>query len=320
MRTYYDVKEKLLEQSYQNKISMVGEFELSKNCNFNCEMCYAKSLDKNLSREEWIDIFKQAYNNGMLYALLTGGEVFLQPDFLYLYSYLFDLGVKISIYTNGSMLTDKILDFLSKKPPELIAITLYGYNETSYQKFTGTNSFKDVSRNIDKLLSNNLNVVLRTIPLPQIYNNLDKVINFAKEKQLQMSYFLYVSKTNDEVIRLNPEELLDFKNQMKKAFPSKTESSKSHYCSAFKNGFFVNHSGFMQGCAMMPTPSDKITNNFKELYIKLGKEWNELLKQSPCKNCSIKDNCFTCLARRYLEGNVFACSDYLKEFAEMNTK
>lgn len=319
MKSYYEMKDRLLKQAYQNNIPIVGEFELSGNCNFNCEMCYAKSNTKNLSKEKWIDIFDQAYNNGMLYALLTGGEVFLQPDFLYLYNYLFDLGVKLTVYTNGSLLTNEILETLAKKPPELIAITLYGYDKESYEEFTGKNAFEDVSNTIDLLQSKDLNVALRTIPLPSIYKNLDKIINFAKEKKLPMGYFLYVSKSNPDMKRLTTEELLDFKNRMMESFPNDSPSNKTYHCGAFKNGFFINHKGYMQGCAMMPIPSAKVTNNFKELFDQLGEKWQEFVEQSPCTNCSLKDNCFTCIARRYLEGNVFACSDYLKDFAKVNT-
>jgi len=316
MNTYNEIKERLLDYAYHNNIPMVGEFELTGHCNFSCEMCYAKSNTQDLTTEEWINIFNQAQTHGMLYALLTGGEIFSRPDFVYLYEYLFDLGIKITLYTNGSMLPNSVLEALTKRPPELIAITLYGHDEPSYKAFTKSNSFSDVSKNIDLLKSKNLNVVLRTIPLPIIYKELDKIISFAKEKKLHLGHFLYVSKSNPQMKRLNAKQLLDFELRIKKAFPTKSKTTKAERCGAFKTGFFINHIGVMQGCAMMPKPSRKIDNNFKEVYDKLQKQWNALVEQSPCKDCSIKNNCFTCLANRYLEGNMFACSDYLKDFAK----
>jgi len=316
MNSYNKLKEQLLDYAYKNEIPLVGEFELTGNCNFNCEMCYAKSNETDLTKEEWINIFHQAQSAGMLYALLTGGEIFLRPDFIYLYESLYDEGVKITLYTNGSTLPKKVLAALEKRPPEFIAITLYGYDEASYLVFTKSNSFQNVSKNIDLMKSKNLNVMLRTIPLPKTYLNLDKIIAFAKEKKLHLGHFLYVSNNNNNVTRLTPKELQDFDNRMNAAFPVKPQVASSKRCGAFKYGFFINHKGMMQGCPMMPVPTEKVTDNFKEVFERLSVQWKELLAKSPCRNCNLKDNCFSCLAHRYLEGNMFACSEYLEECAE----
>jgi MoaA/NifB/PqqE/SkfB family radical SAM enzyme len=317
MSDYRGLKRKLLQNAYDNNIPIVGEFELLGNCNFNCAMCYAKTHDKSLSSEEWLDIFKQAYDNGMLYALLTGGEVFLRPDFLRLYNALFDMGVKISIYTNGSKLSEEILETLKKKRPELIAITLYGHDIESYQEFTGIDAFKNVDQAIEKLLAAKLPLRLRTLPMPMIYQNLDKMIEYAKSKNLSLNYFLYIAKTANEFERLSVQELKDFDRRMKKAFLNENtlEDDESH-CGAFKYGYFINHQGYMQGCALMPIPTKKVEGNFMEVFMELKAKWDEYLEGSPCKNCAINKDCFTCLAKRYLEGNMFACSDYLKDYAK----
>ncbi len=318
MTNYSDLKNRILNFAYNNNIPITGEFEIIGNCNFDCSMCYAKSHDPNLSTDEWLKIFDQAHENGMLYALLTGGEVFLRPDFLILYKHLYDLGVKITIYTNGSILPENVLEELSIRQPEMIAITLYGYNQISYHEFTKTDSFNKVMTNIDRIISKKLNLVLRTIPLPTIYENLDKVIEIAKEKNLHLGYFLYVSKVKEDVKRLDASQLIDFERRMKIAFPVKSNSEVVYRCGALKNGFFVNHKGYMQGCSMMPIPSRKIEGNFLEVFLDLQKQWQELLDKSPCTNCDINKSCFTCLARRFLEGNVFSCSSYLKDYAMRN--
>jgi radical SAM protein with 4Fe4S-binding SPASM domain len=316
MVNYKELKKRLLSDAYNNNIPIVGEFELLGNCNFNCSMCYAKTSDNSLSTEEWKSIFKQAYDNGMIYALLTGGEVFLRPDFLILYNYLFDMGVKITIYTNGSKLTDEILDLLQKKKPEMIAITLYGYDKDSYKLFTGIDAFLDVDKNIDKIKNAKLPLALRTIPMPLIYKNIDLIIDYAKSKGLTLGYFLYVSKPRADVERLSTAELLDFERKMRKENSGKKDLSNPRYCGAFKNGFFINHKGYMQGCSLMPIPTKKVGLDFKEVFQELRKAWGDLLSKSPCSTCDVNKSCFTCLAKRYLEGNMFACGEYLRDYAE----
>lgn len=81
--TWGKLGDKLLKQANQMRIPIGGQFELTSRCNLKCKMCYVScpSNDKNaLSREhsadEWIKIAKEARDAGMLYLLLTGGEVF----------------------------------------------------------------------------------------------------------------------------------------------------------------------------------------------------------------------------------------------------
>ena len=316
MTSYNELKNNILEYAYEQKIPVSGEFELTSACNFACEMCYAKGNDKSLSKENWIKIFDMAQSAGLLYALLTGGEIFSHPDFIFLYEYLYDLGVKITLYTNGSLLSLEILECLKKRPPEMVAITLYGYDEESYQAFTKVNSFKMVDKTIDLLKKAKINLALRTIPLPLIYQNLDNIIAYAKSKNLKLGYFLYVSKfKNDDLSRLTAKELLDFEKRIKEAFKFKPSSHKSK-CGAFRNGYFINHKGYMQGCPMMANPTEKVEDDLLLTFLHLQEEWMKLLEMSPCKSCELNNSCMTCLARRHLEGNVFKCSSYLKEIAE----
>ncbi|MFW5794486.1 MAG: radical SAM protein [Bacillota bacterium] len=316
MPTYNELKRKLLDYAYQTNVLLTAEFEITSSCNFSCEMCYAKKRDSQLTTKQWFDIFDMAYDNGMLFALLTGGEIFNRPDFIKIYNYLYDLGVKITLFTNGSKLNDRILEALKKRPPEMITITLYGYDKKSYQDFTKNDSFKQVDMAIDKLIDNKINLSLRTIPLPKIYQNLDKIINYVKSKKLHLGYFLYVSKTSDKYKRLTTKELIDFEFRIKSAFPINSTNTETRKCGAFKNSYFINHQGYMQGCAMMPTPTKKVNDNLFETFLELKKQWDEMVDNSPCKNCELENNCMTCIARRYLEGNIFKCSTYLKDLAE----
>ena len=285
MTSYNELKNNILEYAYEQKIPVSGEFELIGTCNFACEMCYAKTFEKSLSKENWIKIFDMAQSAGLLYALLTGGEIFTHPDFIFLYEYLYDLGVKITLYTNGSLLSEEILACLKKRPPEMVAITLYGYDEESYKEFTKVNGFTMVDKTIDLLRKEKINLALRTIPLPSIYKNLDKVIAYAKSKNLHLGYFLYVSKVkNNELTRLSPKELMDFEKKIKKAFKLKPSSHKAK-CGAFRNGYFINHLGYMQGCPMMAMPSKKIEDDFLSTWLYLKEEWMDLLRNSPCSTC-----------------------------------
>ena len=70
-----------------------GAFELTERCNLFCRMCYVRHpahdavrRQKELSASEWLRIAQDAVDNGMVFLLLTGGEVFLRPDFFDIYT------------------------------------------------------------------------------------------------------------------------------------------------------------------------------------------------------------------------------------------
>ncbi|MDD3865437.1 MAG: radical SAM protein, partial [Candidatus Izemoplasmatales bacterium] len=131
MPSYKEIRNRLLIAGAKQIQPIIGEFELTSRCNFTCAMCYVKENlpSTDLTTRTWKTIFKAAVDAGMVYALLTGGEPFTRPDFTELYTFLFDMGVKITVYSNGSLLTDKIIETFTIRPPEFIGITLYGASD-----------------------------------------------------------------------------------------------------------------------------------------------------------------------------------------------
>ena len=101
MKSYNELKQYILSESAKKLIPVGGEFELTGKCNLRCKMCYLEDERYNpLSTEEWKRIFRDAHQNGLFFALLTGGEVLTRSDFFELYNYLYDLGCS-TVYTNA---------------------------------------------------------------------------------------------------------------------------------------------------------------------------------------------------------------------------
>jgi len=310
---------------------ITGEFELTANCNFKCSFCYLdyEKHNKELNTQTWKTIFDNAIKNNLLFANITGGEVFLRKDFIELYEYLFDQGVKISIFTNGSLISDEIIEVLRVKKPQYIAITVYGYDNESYNLITkNKHSFDSVRENIIKLNQNNIKVLLRAIPIKYTYGNLDRYIDFVKSLNMKLYYFSYVTKTetiDNPYQRLSPEELLDFESRIQQAFAYKKAPIRFEHdyksCTALRSSYFINHLGDMMPCALAYEPKKSIINNdflstFKELGIKLA----ELEKQHPCFVCEFLASCNSCYARRLNENGNSHCGHYLKEIAKKREK
>ncbi len=326
MTTYRELKSKIINQASISNTPVVGEFELTSRCNFACPMCYVANnqIKKELSTEEWKQIFSEAVEAGLVYALLTGGEALTRVDFVSLYEYLYDLGVKITVYTNGYFISDAVYEAFIKRPPELVAITLYGASNETYEKVTKSkNGFDNVKNNILLLKEKKIPVGLRVIPLPEVNKDLDVLIKLVKEYELTLGYFLYIgpSLNKDYQGRLSPNELMDFEKKLTLAFPRKLYSTIDDYdtsktCAALKSGYFINHLGYMQACAMMPYPKKVlVSRRLKETFLELANVWKDMEKCTDCETCSYKQDCIQCVARRYLEGDVKKCGSYLYQIA-----
>lgn len=329
MTTYQSLKTSLIRKGALTNTPILGEFELTSQCNFSCPMCYVKEVrPKNeLLTAEWKQIFDEAVQHGLLYALLTGGEPLLRPDFSELYTYLYDLGVKITVYTNGSLLNEDIIRLFVKRPPELIGLTVYGFDQTSYELMTKNKTgFAFFDQTLNLLKNNNISYALRTIPIQGIYQMLDNIIEYAKTKEAYLGYQLYVgpkrnSNDDNHQLRLNPIELLDFEKRIKVAFKKENENTQnidSTYssCAALKSAYFITWDGFMQPCAMISKPKKRVVpGKYKETFDYLHVQMIECDKNEECQHCELQVNCMQCYARRSLEGNVSSCSHYLKEIA-----
>ena len=91
--SYTDFFAQFTDKAYKDDCPIVGSFELTPLCNFNCKMCYVHPQDNFVKNEiltgnQWINLMKDAINRGMLNAMLTGGEVMIHPDFWEIYMYL----------------------------------------------------------------------------------------------------------------------------------------------------------------------------------------------------------------------------------------
>ena len=121
---------------WQNKRPLLSylDMELTERCNNNCIHCYInlpaddiKAKEKELSTEEIKDILKEAASLGCLKVRFTGGEPLLREDFEELYLFARRLGLKVLIFTNGTLITPQLADLFARIPPlEKIEVSLYG--------------------------------------------------------------------------------------------------------------------------------------------------------------------------------------------------
>ncbi|MDP8216444.1 MAG: radical SAM protein [Candidatus Kaelpia imicola] len=324
-----------------------GQFAITYRCNFNCIHCYCKGSevkgqeleDRELTLKEIKNILNQVYKEGCIWLCLTGGEPLLREDFLDIYSHAKGKGFLVKIFTNGSLLSRSIINYLSKYPPYSIEITLNGITKNTYETITRIpGSFERIMSIIPVLVEKKLPLILKTNGLKQNRDEILKIKSYA-ESLLGKHKFRFDSFVTARLdgsmelcqYRLEPEEILklesqdpDMREEIEKGFhqPYKFErpSEYLYQCNAWLTQFFINPYGRLQFCYL----TDRFSTDLKKVSFKEGffNVFPQLLKEkfktnSECKNCDLRSVCFHCPARTYLEaGNEEAPVEYFCRLAK----
>ena len=164
-------------------------------------MCYVRltpeqmaPLGKELTASQWISLAKQCKEAGLVFLLLTGGEPTLRKDFPQIYEAMAQMGLSISINTNGTLLTDEIKELWHRLPPAQVNITLYGVDEADYEALCGDSSaFTKVIENLQWLQSENILIHLNTTMTPANYKKWMELEKFAESYgcELRMTSYCF---------------------------------------------------------------------------------------------------------------------------------
>src|SRR6266851_5472269 len=153
------------------RLPLSGTIEVTRRCPLTCLHCYnnlpttdGEAVRRELDYEEHCRLLDQLADAGCLWLLYTGGEILARRDFLNIYTYAKKKGFLITLFTNGTMITERIADYLEEWPPFAIEITLYGRTKETYEALTGIpGSFDRCMRGIRILLDRRLPLALKTV-------------------------------------------------------------------------------------------------------------------------------------------------------------
>lgn len=306
----------------QERIPMNGSIEVTMRCNVRCEHCYipfeqrAGSRQGELTRPEFQRIFSEIAEAGCLWLLLTGGEPFLRKDFLDIYDDAKRKGFIISLFTNGTLLTEAIVDHLAEWRPFAIEITLYGATQETYERVTGIpGSYARCMRGIELLLERGLPLQLKSVLLTLNQHELAQMKQFSESLGKEFRYDPVISSGIDgsnypAQFRLTPEQIIATEVQdpeRAREWPKVYEMYKDidittprmYTCGAGKSGFHIDAYGKMSLCLVARTPSyDLRQGTFKEGWERFVSSVLAL-EYSPafgCSGCDLRAVCPQCPA------------------------
>ena len=354
------VEPKLTEYLYRRaaaaKTPLSTAFELTPVCNMACRMCYVR-MDKKTqesiaplrSAADWIDLARQARENGLLYILLTGGEPFTHPEFREILSGLNAMGFIVSVNTNGTLIDEKAVDWIKRTPPSRFNITLYGASDETYARLCGKpDGFTKVTKAIRLLREAGITVKINVSVTPYNAEDLEGIFRFCRENRLlcQATSYMFPPLRRDESSvghndRFTPEDAAYYSAKIE-AYLSGEEAflrrvAEEDYpalaaepdelcdqdcggegeglrCRAGKCSSWVMWNGIMNPCGMIPPREDSpnaFEMGFMEAWRIVTQQTASIRLPAKCKICERKETCKACAAMVYTEtGSFTAVPEY----------
>jgi radical SAM protein with 4Fe4S-binding SPASM domain len=318
----------------QTRTPLSASFELTRRCNFRCVHCYLgdqktihQHRQRELDTEAIFRLLEEMVAAGTLFLTLTGGDPMLRPDFLAIYRHAVQLGLLVTVFCNGTLITDEIIHAFAEYPPRIVEITVYGASLKTFEAVTQKpGSFAACMAGIERLLQAKVRLRLKTMAISLNVPELQAIRQLVEDMGLQFRHdcSLHAAVQNDDNggqanagnslldtlrFRLTPEQAaaadMSFEPlavklaEMAQATEVRELSDKLHQCGAGRSSYHISPYGQMQPCLIVPTYSADVRTEG----IQAG--WNGPLKEFvdrlasasfPCNRCEDKKLCTACPA------------------------
>jgi radical SAM protein with 4Fe4S-binding SPASM domain len=328
------------------RVPINGTIEVSHRCPLDCSHCYnnldmadADARRREMTTADHYRLVDELAEAGCLWLLYTGGEIFARRDFLDIYTYAKKKGFIVTLFTNGTMITPEIADYLVEYRPFEIEITLYGATRETYEALTRVpGSYDRCMRGIRLLLERNLPLKLKTVGVTINKHEVGAMRQIAEDFGVE---FMFDSMMNPRIdcsaspleVRLAPHEVVELdlldprrvaewrRLATNHAPPPASERVLELYdCGGGLNSFAIDPYGDLSICVLSHVDRyNVVRGSFRE-----GWEWIANVHSKPvtrltkCTDCGLRSLCGMCAANGELEnGDPLAPVDWLCRVAHL---
>ncbi len=342
----------LMNKAKKHKFPINGSIELTPLCNMNCDMCYVRlkkedteRMGKVMDADKWLSLGADMKDAGVVFLLLTGGEPLLHPEFRKIYLGLRNLGMIITINTNGTLIDESWADFFLEYPPRGINITLYGSSGNTYHKLCHYyDGYEKTMNALHLLTERKLDVRMGCSVTNYNKDDLERIYSIGKKigvftiadpymvpaTRERRSEFAYDVRCNPEVAAKNRLYILKQmygKEQYYKSITHKMNlikhlTPKNDYgkvnCYAGNCSFAISWLGTMHPCVTMDSPEANVWDmGFKKAWSYISEQVSNIKTSSKCEKCNLKPICSNCAGNAFAEtGTYDGTPDYLCRYAK----
>ena len=291
------------------------------------------TLDKSII----LDVVDQFKKLGLYEITISGGEPLVHPDFVEILQEINKRRLHINLFTNASLLNQKLIDILNEVNVKDVQFSLYGLDYNTFSRVTGTNNlglFNDYICGIELLSQSSLNVTCAMVIMKGNFHQRHEMLEMCLKNNFNMrsSYRLISTRTSQDVTEFDLDsrekkqlmsEIIAY-NKMKQEENRKTyllenESPKRNImngmCTAGSTSFCLSATGDILPC---PGYYFAIGNVYNSKIVDILNSPNALkIKNSSrkdytkCSECSYFDFCAFCPGIIHNEGlsrNFDSCS------------
>ncbi|MGH9443507.1 MAG: radical SAM/SPASM domain-containing protein [Thermoanaerobaculia bacterium] len=326
--------------------------EISRRCPLNCSHCYnnlpmgdVEAKSGELTYAEHCRILDELAEAGCLWICFTGGEIFARMDFLDIYTYAKKKGFIVTLFTNGTLITPKIADYLAEWRPFSIEITLYGRTKETYERLTRVpGSYERCLRGIQLLKERGLSLALKTVAVTVNKHEIWEMKRFVQEDLgLPFKFDPMINARIDcslspLAVRLSPPEIveMDLEDPGRvaewKTFSSRFigpshapgKEDELYHCGGGISSFALDPAGRMSICVLSHFDTYDLRHGT------LDEGWNHFLARvrekkvnrvTKCNACHLKSVCGMCPANGELEsGDPESPVDFLCHTAHLRAE
>lgn len=172
-------------QHQRSELRLVA-WETTRNCNLACVHCRASATTgphtDELDTEEALGLLDQIAQVGTPIIILTGGEPLLRSDIFEIARYGTDLGMRMVMALNGTLITEAVARQLVDAGIQRIGVSLDGSTAETHDRFRQvTGAFEDTLRGIDLLKKAGLEFQINTTITKANLDQIPAIQNLAVE-------------------------------------------------------------------------------------------------------------------------------------------
>lgn len=290
--------------AFAERRPVAGMLALTYRCNLACRHCYLANerATAEMSVEKWHDLLGQLREAGCLWLALSGGEPLLRADFAAIYREAKRLGFLVTVFTNGTLVDEKVLTLFREWPPFKVEVSLYGASAESYRAVTGSGeAYRAAHAAVRNLVGQGTRVELKAMALRQNVAEVPRLQTLADELGLRFRYDPDVTPALDGsdapcAARLSPEAILalDLRDaKRREAWVERfragrqTVRSTLFNCAGGQTSFFVSPDGRLALCSTDRPVADLTRETFLE-------GWSGPLRDRRATRLPVGHPCIAC--------------------------
>jgi putative heme d1 biosynthesis radical SAM protein NirJ1 len=171
-------------------------WNVTRTCNLRCKHCYSDSgsdiVEKELSTKEALSLIDDLANFNVPVILFSGGEPLLRPDFFELVGYAKKKGIRVTISTNGTLITPELARDIKKAGVSYVGISLDGIGENN-DRFRGKKgAFVEALKGIQYCRREQQRVGLRFTINKHNYQELPQIFKLLEEEDIPRVCFYHL--------------------------------------------------------------------------------------------------------------------------------